>query len=303
VPVDRTLFETERLRVGEFCCRPGDSRWAEVNEIPDAAHLAFPRTSVVIAHLGREPVLTSPNHVMFYNAGQRYRRRLHDERGDYCVYLSATHALLAEVLATVSPSAHGGGGPAFTFDHGPGDADTYLLSHLLSRHLRTEPRPDRLFAAETAHRLLARAVETAVAFHARGHLPGRLHTRTLHRRLVEDAKGLLIATMTRNTTLAELARTLHSSEFHLARVFRAQTGFTLHAYRNHLRLRHALECLPERDLQLAELARGLGYCSHSHFGESFRSVFGVPPSSLREHGGTHTARVLRRIVEARLIRA
>lgn len=300
MPVDRTLFQTGRLRVGEYHCRPGDARWAEVNEIPAAPHLAFPRTSVVIGHLGREPVLTCPNHVMFYNSGQRYRRWLHDERGDHCLYLEVSPSLFGEVLESVAPQARRREEPTVPFDHGPSDADAYLLSHLLWRHLEAEEQPDRLFVVEMAYRLLLRAVGNAFAFHGRGRSNGRRQTREAHRQLVEDAKGLLIATVTRNTTLAELARTLHSSEFHLARVFRAETGFTLHGYRNNLRLRLGLERLPDRRVDLAKLARSLGYCSHSHFGDSFRSVFGVPPSSLRDNPGDRTVRELRRILEAQL---
>lgn len=303
MPVDRTLIRTGRLRVGEYHCGPGDPRWAEVNEIPSAPHLAFPRTSVVIGQLGREPVLTSPNHVMFYNAGQRYRRWLHDERGDHCLYLEVNPSLFTDVLRTVAPSAHRSDEPAVPFDHGPSDADAYLLSHLLGRHLATEEQPDRLFVAEMAYRLLLRAVDNAIAFHGRGRSNGRRQTRETHRQLVEDTKDLLIATVTRNTTLAQLARTLHSSEFHLARVFRAETGFTLHGYRNHLRLRLGLERLPDSRADLTKLARSLGYCSHSHFGDSFRTVFGVPPSYLRDDPGAATMRELRRILEARLTHA
>ena len=38
-------------------------------------------------------------------------------------------------------------------------------------------------------------------------------------------------------------RSVHSSPFHLARVFRTRTGFTIHGYRNQLRLRSSLDPL------------------------------------------------------------
>ena len=44
--------------------------------------------------------------------------------------------------------------------------------------------------------------------------------------------------------LTALARALHTSPFHLARVFRSETGFTVEGYRQALRLRAALELLP-----------------------------------------------------------
>jgi AraC-like DNA-binding protein len=82
-------------------------------------------------------------------------------------------------------------------------------------------------------------------------------------------------------------------------VFRDRTGFTLHAYRTNLRLRIAIERLADGEADLAALARGLGFSSHSHFSSAFRSVFGVQPSVVRAVG-RRGARELRRIVEAPL---
>jgi len=55
----------------------------------------------------------------------------------------------------------------------------------------------------------------------------------------------------------------------------------LHAYRNQLRLRAALESLAERHADLTGIALDLGFSSHSHFTETFRRTFGRTPSSVR----------------------
>ena len=65
-------------------------------------------------------------------------------------------------------------------------------------------------------------------------------------------------------------------------MFRAETGFTLAGYRPALRLRAALERLPDSDGDLSALALELGFSSHSHFAASFTREFGVPPSAVRE---------------------
>ena len=97
-------------------------------------------------------------------------------------------------------------------------------------------------------------------------------------------------------TLGEIARAVHSSPFHLARVFRARTGFSIHGYRNQLRLCSSLEQVLEPEADLALIARRLGYSSHSHFTVSFRRAFGKPPSAVRRAE-------LRTIVEAPLAAA
>ena len=76
---------------------------------------------------------------------------------------------------------------------------------------------------------------------------------------------------------------------------RCCSGFTLHDYRLHLRLRRGLEELQDPHNELTRIAHELGFCSLSHFSGSFRSKFGVAPSTVRSGGPE-----LRKIVEARL---
>ena len=111
-------------------------------------------------------------------------------------------------------------------------------------------------------------------------------TSAAHRELAEAAKAELAAAPAARTTLDQLARRLHVSAFHLARVFRAETGFALADYRRTLRLRAALERLPDSGRDLSGLALDLGFSSHSHFAASFRREFGVQPAVLRDAGRT-----------------
>ena len=55
--------------------------------------------------------------------------------------------------------------------------------------------------------------------------------------LDDELKGWLSEHYAEPATLEDLADAVSSSPFHVHRVFRAQTGFTLHEYRNQLRLR------------------------------------------------------------------
>lgn len=86
-------------------------------------------------------------------------------------------------------------------------------------------------------------------------------------------------------TLHDVADAADLSPFHLARIFKAETGMTLHAYRQQLRLAMALQCLqggmPHGQVNLAELAAGLGYSSQSHMGFAFQRELGVTPAQAR----------------------
>src|SRR4029078_102206 len=67
----------------------------------------------------------------------------------------------------------------------------------------------------------------------------------------------------------------------LGRLFRSSTGFSLHGYRNQLRLRAALERIADPETRLTALASELGFSCHIHFTAAFRETFGVAPSELR----------------------
>jgi AraC-like DNA-binding protein len=99
--------------------------------------------------------------------------------------------------------------------------------------------------------------------------------------LVEAARDVIARRFKDNLSLSEVAREVESSVFHLARVFKTRTGFSLHAYRNQLRLRAALERLAEPGVDLIDIALDLGFSSHSHFTETFRRSFGKTPSAVR----------------------
>lgn len=96
--VERSIYRTRSFRLAEFWCPPDSPRWRTPNVIPDTAHIAFPRTSAIIRHVGAEPVLANANHVMFYNPGQRYLRGLHHTEGDRCWFAEVAPRLLEEMI-------------------------------------------------------------------------------------------------------------------------------------------------------------------------------------------------------------
>lgn len=269
--VERTLYEAPGWRLGSFECRPGDARWRQVNSIGETAHVVFPRVPVEIAQLGGEPVLATPNHAMVYNARQRFRRSLRAPGGDVSTFVALEPRALAELGDGIGVEGLGGERP-LPFSHVAVDARTYLAQHLLVREIaETEP----LAVEEGVAAVLVSTVAPGfVSPRPRG------RAEAARRELVEDAKALLAQALGCPLTLEELGRRLHVSPFHLARVFRARTGYSLHGYRRQLRLRASLDRLGDGP-PVTEIALELGFASHSHFTDAFRSVFGVAPSAVR----------------------
>ena len=100
---------------------------------------------------------------------------------------------------------------------------------------------------------------------------------------VERTREFLADRFAQPDSLSQIARAAHCSPYHLARMFRARTGSTIHAYRTHLRMVHALSRLQEGEPSLSLLAAELGYSSHAHFTAVFSAVYGRGPAQMRRN--------------------
>jgi len=267
--INRTLFENERLLLGEFWCPPESRCWHGLNSVSAAPHVIFPRTPVTIRQLGREPVVCDRNHVLFFNPGQRFFRSLRSRDGDHSFYVELAPELMFSLGRLTS----------FPFAFGPCDPSVFLLQRLAVRHLREES-PDQLLVEECMTEAVAQALERASSFHGL-RAKGREATWAAHREIVDQTKELLAARFRERLTVAEIAGAIGVSRFHLSRVFRSCTGFSLHGYRNQLRLRAALERIADPHTLLPGLAAELGFSSHSHFTAAFRETYGRTPSQFR----------------------
>ena len=271
---DRRLFGSSLLTVAEFFCPPSDEAWHDLNEIGDRHVVAFPRVPVAIRLSSGERVLATPNLAMLYNPGQLYEREMRNNQGDECLYVQLNEPAI-EALEVDRGAVRNG---RMVVTHAPASRLTYFHQHLLSRYL-AGGEADALLVEETAIRLVRSVVPTQDVPPAAAR---RSATATSHRALVEDAKELLAATVDENLGLHGVAARVGSSPFHLARVFRRETGFSLHDYRKQLRLRLALAQLSGSRGALSSLAIGLGFASHSHFTDTYRREFGVAPSAVRD---------------------
>jgi AraC family transcriptional regulator len=280
-PMVRSIFRGGQVSIGEFHCSPRSSAWERENSVGPSHRVVFPGTSVVITPEGGQSIVANPNHVIFYNPGQSYRRTLLSERGDHCVFMVPTPELLRDVAAEADPSMLDGGDVRFGFTHGPIDAGGYVRQRLVIRHLSEATESDALYVEETMTQVLFDAVVAAAKLRSGSRRTQRGPTALAHGEIVEDTKRILSGAMADKLSLSDIAARVHASPFHLARMFRASTGFSIHEYRNQLRLRYALDRVCEQGTDLSSIAVELGFGSHSHFTDSFRRVFGITPSKVR----------------------
>ncbi len=237
--------------------------------------LVFPRLSVVIHHADKAPVVADPTRAMLYNRGQEYERHAVSERGDACEWFGFPEAAVADTLRAHEPAVDDRPGRPFARTHMEVSPRTYLLQRRIFDYLRRRGAAADPFLVEDAMYRLLHAVL--------GPAPGvvrRPERSVLDRRraVVEQTRKLLGESLRSPMSLDDLATRVGLSACHLSTVFSGEMGISIHAYRNELRLLTALERLGDGE-EIPEVARKVGFSSHSHFTAAFRRMFGIVPSA------------------------
>ncbi|HEU4521350.1 MAG TPA: AraC family transcriptional regulator, partial [Thermoanaerobaculia bacterium] len=234
--------------LSDYSCRGHDSPRPEESR---SFELVFVRRGMFVVDMDDDEIVLTPNEVWYLTPGTRFRIRHPQKRGDECTILRITTALRDDY-----PSAKPRKAPA--------------SNHLFELHTRLRASARSGEAEALGSEEMARAILDEMS-----HGPASPRVKPSHKRLVRDAQQLLAARFTEKLTLADIARAVGSSGYHLARIFRQATGESLHGYRTKLRLREALGRIAGGERDLAALALDAGFCDQSHFTNAFRRAFGV----------------------------
>jgi len=147
---------------------------------------------------------------------------------------------------------------------------------------------DRFETDERLAQLVGALAERAV--------PGRLTarratTRASHHRIVQHAREAILADPA-GADLADLARTLGHTRFHVSRVFARVSGMTLAQFRNRVRVAIAVDRLADGYENLAALSADLGFVDQSHLSRVVRLATGERVGDLRRRLGPPDGRDL-----------
>lgn len=263
MPSSSTLFSTPSASITQHPCRPHDAGCGG-EEHADRDEVVFVQRGVFLKHVGRRTVTANPNHIVFFNRGEPYRVSHPVAGGDDCLVLTLNRPMLDSVLSECDPAACDRAARPFAVPNGPCSAGLFLAHSEFVRRIRAGELTD-VGVEEAALSLARAALAHAHAIRGLRTRQPRVTTHAAHRDLAEAVEHLLSADYRSPMSLAEIARRVHASPYHLCRVFRQHVGLSIHAYRNHLRLRTALTALADRGRDLSRLALSLGYADHSHF--------------------------------------
>ena len=276
------LYRSHLLTVRDMRCRP-ETLACGCEECSTRHALVFARRGAFVFHDGTRRTVMDTNHVAFFNAAHPRRISHLNIAGDDCTALSFSDEALDETVAAAGiPVAERRHRP-FPVRTAPIAPELALKGQIFFAELAVG-RGTPLKAEERGLDLLSQALRSIPGLRARTAANSvRRSNRT--RGLAVAAQEFVAARPFENWTLNNLARDVGSSPYHLLRVFRAETGSTIHQYRMQLRLSAAARAILEGCDDLTALALDLGFSSHSHFTDAFRRRFGMAPSSLRGSAG------------------
>ncbi len=289
----RSLYESPLVRIRDYCCR-ADRGGPAAEEHSSSNDIVLMRRGAFGKHFGRRSAIADVNQAVFFSKGSTYRVSHPADCGDRGTVFVLAPRVLNDIIRELDPAIDDRPERPFPFVTGPCENSVFWRHHQLVRRLEsveTDPL-EPLWVDGTALQLLADVLETAFTRHGLPCKRRRKDTEADHADRAEAAKSYLASRLGERITLDDVARTVHVSPFHLARVFQQRTGMPIHRYLTRLRLRASLERLAGGVRDLTALALELGFSSHSHFTDVFRREFGRTPSTVRRDASRRTLREL-----------
>lgn len=219
------------------------------------------------------PLLADSTAATLWNRNTEYRVRHPVRGGDQCTIFrltdAGTRALNEEREARGSRKCDA----TFARRALPLDGAAYLLHRTLLRAAQGgAAKDDPIALEEPAFELIRRLCLDA---------DSQPETGMGARELVRRVREFIGRRFAEPISVESIARSVGCSPFHLSRIFRGETGLTLHRAIVRLRLREGLERLLDEPQQISRIALDVGFASHSHFTDAFRDEYGCSPRHVR----------------------
>jgi AraC-like DNA-binding protein len=281
---ERVLKRTRLFAVGEVRCPPTHPRFKMGGGPQKCPYIDFMRSTVIRATDGHPPAVLTSNCANFQNVGSTYQRQILDPRGDFNDWIAVSPSFLAELCGDRASSSRAADGIFFDKALAPITPSQFMAQRRIHETLSKNADLSDLAFDEYLARLVQSVITNADSYwqeRTRRTSSARPVGDRHRREVVEAVKERLAKEYWINHSLGELARSTHCSISKLVRIFRVETGLSLHAYQQQVRIRMSLQLLKESSGDLGDTAEQLGFANHSHFTTVFRRQFGMTPSEYR----------------------
>lgn len=271
--VETLLFRSSLVKIGHFDC-DADHPCFAVSEGLDNDVFVLPKNPIWLRRDDGEFRFVEPGAILLHQAGSTLQRRCVSQHGDCAFWFGIHPALFRDALQRHNLSSD---------DIAGAQVAELKLHHRIAMLLKQLQAKllDRLGVEEAVVNLFHEVCERR-ALHVAEARASRTGTAQRQRRSIDRARAYLDAHLFEAVGLEKVAAHSGMSLYHLCRVFRQETGLSMHAYRTRLRLGRVVDRLmDDRGSDLTDLALDTGFNSHSHLSRVFRSQMGLPPSAIR----------------------
>jgi AraC-like DNA-binding protein len=288
-----TIFDNGTVKVEHFDC-PGLCQHTEkpAEECALNHEIVLPRYGVFQRYDAFGRMITDVNHLLFFNRNQPYQITHPRPGKDASTIITLADSHLMAAIAPFDASVEERIGRPFLTGYTLLDPRQQLEKHRLLQVLASVQSFDPLAIEEVILLFVHDIFATPYAEHA-------ADISKKHQDTVQQVQQFLNEHYCNPLSLATIASAVHYSSFTLCRIFKQNTGLTIHQYLTRLRLSVALEWLMAEPQQaIGEIGIQLGFYSHSHFTAAFSQAFAISPSAFRQQASTTALRNLRKNLKA-----
>jgi len=285
-PTERILRRTSLVSVGEHRCAPNHPFFRHGGGPQTCPYIGFMRSTIIRAPAGSRPEVHTPNAAGFHAIGSSYTRQAIDSAGDHSDWIAISPRFLADLIDEHWDLGWEPCDAFFPAPFAPVPLGAYLAQRHLVEVLNSNASLSDLAFEEYVTRIVRATLDEAFRFWKRRSRRKCIQRPTCERRrvaIIEAVKQRIATQYSTNLSLEALARSVHCSAGQLARIFPVLTGFSIHGYQQHIRLRVSLQLLRDAPFELCMVAAQLGFASHSHFSTVFRRQFGISPSEFAKN--------------------
>ncbi len=271
-----TLFCSETFSVIDFVCRSQERSFGPL-EVSDAHYIVLVRRGTFAKRVGFSNWLSTPASFTFFNPGEEYRVAHPTGSGDECTAIRLDPTALDGLAHSVDV-------PSLSNSRLPQSSPSVVPAKLFQEHWRLfklaqAASYDHCSMEERTVNFVLAAASSAFVDQAATATHQQLTRHQLS--VVGNAAEFIASSYTQSHSLADVATHVGTTPFHLSRLFRAGTGYSICEFRNQLRLREAMRRIALGEKNLLALALDLGFCHHGHLGRHFKKIFGASPSEFR----------------------
>ena len=285
-PAIRVLFQSDSIIIGQFCCSAAHPQFNLAGCTSVRPSISLPRVPIQF-RFGSASVVGDPATAVMFDFGQVYRRSAIVPAGSVTDWIEINPDILREIMLPLDSRAdeRAAAEGRFPFKTARVPAPAYLPWRARLAQLAPGGVVDPLHRLAIEEAALGIAFDVLAAEYSARH-PARPRVEGGGRGrasadIAEHVRVILGQCFRESPTLGEIARRVGLSVFHLCRVFRLQTGSTIHEYVDRLRVRSAADALLTTERSCLRIALEAGYATEPHFSERFVREFGVRPGRFR----------------------